>query len=250
MESTELPNPVLAELEQFIGRLADARQDVGTLNSLLESERRNSPGTIEEKRAANRRLGAMVNLRWLIAFLDSPAMTQWQPVVLERGVTNHLRDLLHSLEDVQAGARADLFEPISTGKRVASPSQEEFRGKTAAVLELVLDAGAELDEAARMIAHDLDAAGYRRPRDQRAGRGNDRINAGTVKAWRRKAKEAPASSRIRSAYEQWLELGRLYAAQGAGPGQTAAKMMAGLAQDLPGGRAFYTPLERRAGGKK
>jgi hypothetical protein len=178
----------------------------------------------------------------LVRFLHSPAVAAWRPGIIEHGLSRHLRDLFDSLGEVDAGAPAALFKP-PPGPKVASPAEEEFRGKVAAVVGLLLDAGADLEGACRLIAHDLDKIGYRRPYGRKKGTGNDRITGGTVRAWRKKAMEAPRDSRIGSALHDYLALARRYGAvSGDPPGRVAAKMLAGLAQDLPDGRNFITPV--------
>jgi hypothetical protein len=134
---------ILRELALLLAGFEEDRQTAGELADLLEKERLDNPLDVEVERVAIRRLAARANLRRLVRFLHSPAVAAWHPGIIEHGLSRHLRDLFDSLGEVDAGAPAALFKP-PPGPKVASPAEEEFRGKVAAVVGLLLDAGATL----------------------------------------------------------------------------------------------------------
>src|SRR4029453_13946780 len=103
------------------------------------------------------------------------ALASCAPQVLEHGADNHLRDLLGSLDDVAAGGKGTLFEPPSTGKRVASPTDEEFRARVAVAAELLIRGGDGRDEACSEVARQLNEFGYPIPRGRKGERGDDAI---------------------------------------------------------------------------
>ena len=236
---------ILAELAILVRGLVSDRLEAGQKIKELEAGRLDNPFDVEASRAAIRRTVARANLVRLIRFLNSPALAACAPRVLEHGADNHLRDLLGSLDDVAAGAPASLFEPPSTGKRVASPTDEEFRARVAVAAELLIRGGDERDDACSEVAQQLNEFGYRMPRGRKGERADQPITGLTVRNWLKKAREAGRSEEIGIAFQQYLEIAERWVAGGTAPSLAAVAqtILAGLAQELQGGRAFFTPLK-------
>jgi hypothetical protein len=236
---------ILAELAILVRGLVSDRLKAGQQITELEAGRLDNPLDVEAKRTAIRRDAARAHLARLIRFLNSPALAACAPRVLEHGADNHLRDLLGSLDDVAAGAKATLFEPSSTGKPVASPTDEEFRARVAVAAALLIRGGDDRDEAASEVARQLNEFGYRMPRGRKGEKADEPITGLTVRNWLKRAREAGRSKEIGIAFQQYLEIAERWAAGGTAPSPAAVAqtILAGLAQELQGGRAFFTPLK-------
>jgi hypothetical protein len=236
---------ILAELAILVEGLVSDRLEAGQQITELKAGRLDNPLDVKAKRTAIRRDAARAHLVRMIRFLNSPALAACAPKVHEHGADNHLRDLLGSLDDVAAGVRAPLFEPPSTGKKVASPTDEEFRAKAVVAAALLIQGGDGRDEACREVARQLNEFGYPMPRGRKGERADQPITGLTVRNWLKKAREAGRSEEIGIAFQQYLEIAEQWVADGTAPSLTAAAqtILAGLAQELPGGPAFFTPLK-------
>ena len=241
---------ILCELGELLNGLAVDHRETGQAVGRLEAERRGDPRDVEAKRSAIRRDGARASLFRVIRFLNSPALHARAPGILGYGIARQLRDLLTSLDDVAAGVRAPLFQPQGVGKRIASLTEEELRGKVAAVAELMIgDDASTTDAVCREIARQLDSIGYRRPYGHKGERGEDRIIGNTVRGWLKKAREGqdlPSGQVFRAC----LSIAARRETEGKSRVETARGMMARLAADLPGGRVFHTPTKHPTAGKK
>jgi hypothetical protein len=236
---------ILAELAILVRGLVSDRLEAGQKITELEARRLDNPLDVEARRTAIRQTAARANLVRLIRFLNSQALADCAPKVLEHGADNHLRDLLGSLDDVAAGARATLFEPSSTGQRVASPTDEEFRARVAVAAELLIRGGDERDDACSEVAQQLNEFGYRMPRGRKGEKADEPITGTTVRNWLKRAREAGHREEIGIAFQQYLEKAEQWVADGTAPSLAAVAqtILAGLAQELPGGQAFLTPLK-------
>jgi hypothetical protein len=236
---------ILAELAILVRGLVSDRLEAGQKITELEAGRLDNPLDVKAKRTAIRRDAARAHLVRMIRFLNSQALADCAPKVLEHGADNHLRDLLGSLDDVAAGARATLFEPSSTGQRVASPTDEEFRARVAVAAELLIRGGDERDDACSEVAQQLNEFGYRMPRGRKGEKADEPITGTTVRNWLKRAREAGRSEEIGIAFQQYLEIAERWVADGTAPSLAAAaqRILAGLAQELQGGPAFFTPLK-------
>ena len=205
---------ILAELAILVRGLVSDRLEAGQQIEALEAGRLDNPLDVEASRAVIRRNAARAHLVRLIRFLNSRALATCAPQVLEHGADNHLRDLLASLDEVAAGAKATLFEPPSTGKRVASPTEGEFRARAAVAAELLIRGGDGRDEACSEVARQLNEFGYRIPRGRKGERADEPITGTTVRNWLKRAREAGCSEEIGIAFQQYLEIAERWVADG------------------------------------
>ena len=104
---------------------------------------------------------------------------------------HHIDDVRSALAELEAGHKPDLFTlPPGRKKRVASPREEEYRGRVAAVAVLLLRCGVPSGEAVRRIAAGLSREGHRTAWGSKSERGPHEITGTTVAGWLKKATEA------------------------------------------------------------
>ena len=117
----------------------------------------------------------------------------------------------------------------------------------AVAAELLIRAGDGRDEACSEVARQLNEFGYRIPRGRRGEKAGEPITGRTVRNWLKKAREAGRSEEIGIAFQQYLKIAERWVADGTASSLAAAAqtILAGLAQELQGGQAFFTPIKRQ-----
>jgi len=231
---------ILGELATLLDGLAADRRDAGEKIKALEASRRNNPQDFELRRIAIRQEAAIKGLERVIRFIHSPAVFSWQSDVLERGLIHHLKDLFNALEDLGAGSPPDLFELPSGRKKVGAPSQQRLWGKVAAIAQLLIAAGDDVDPACDLVAEAVGKIGHKKAYGRKEVRSPDErtIRGNTVKAWRRKAMEGSANDPLVQSYNDFLALADMYRVE---TGE--------IAHDLRGGKDLVTPVKSGAGRK-
>ena len=219
----------------------------------MEAERRINPQDFELRRIAIRREAATKGLERVIRFIHSPAVFLWRPDVLERGLIHHLKDLFNALEDLGAESPPDLFELPPGRKKVGAPSQQRLWGRVAAIAQLLIAAGDQVDPACDLVAQAIGKIGHKKAYGRKEGQSPDdrTIRGNTVRAWRKKAIEGAANDPLVQSYNDFLALANRYRAESGDSLRTiAANMTANLAHELRGGRNLVTPVKTGAGRKK
>jgi hypothetical protein len=235
---------IARELDLLVDGLSEDRREGGRRAEGLEGD---------SLAAALRRELAAKALERVISFLLSPAVAAAHPDMLRLGLHAHLQDNLRALRELSAGAPDELFRlPPDRPKRVASIRDAEFRGRVAAIAELLVmhadprdatDRRKAEDRACELVARGLRKVGYRTPRGSKSERGPAAITGKTVRAWLDVARRPTfKDEKLGEAFKGRVELGRHRKTLGESYGATAARMMALLEQDRPGAPLRALPL--------
>ena len=133
----------------------------------------------------------------------------------------HIARLMIGLTSVETGSRDSIFEPEKTAARPEiPPTILQFRGRVAAVQDLLMRNGRTEKEAAIFVLRNLSDAVIKTLRHS-----NDRreITWKTVKRWRDNAKQDARTSFLRQSYEDTAELISSY--EKGGQTEKLAKML-------------------------
>lgn len=137
-----------------------------------------------------------------------------------------LTELQKALLNLDHNRVAAILEPTRHDKVQADKSAAMMKGRAAAALQLLLDAGE--NHAAELVAGALTTAGISKPK---GGTGDSaRITAATVKGWRKDAREGSADAPIRVRYEAMLKLAN---ERGVPPGDAAKNILAAFRTRTP-----------------
>ena len=157
------------------------------------------PGEKADARRDQRRLHGLQALGQVLRFLLDPRVVAFCPDVREMGLHGGLQDLFGALLDLEAGRAPDLLR--TSGKvKGASPVEAAFKGRVAAMVELLRRAGDPLPEAARRVGETLAKAGFAVPRGGRDGAA--RITARTVLQWHKEARNGTKHPGTALAYDR------------------------------------------------
>jgi hypothetical protein len=135
-------------------------------------------------------------------FLFDPRVEAFCPDVREMGLHGGLQDLLDALRNLEAGRDPDLLR--TSGKvKGPSPTEAAFKGRVAALVELLHRAGDPLPEAARRVAGGFAKAGFTVPRGGQGGAAP--ITAQTLLQWRKEARDGKRHPAMALAYTRVLD---------------------------------------------
>jgi len=151
-----------------------------------------------------------------------------------------IRELIRSFVSLDDGAVEPLLSPNKPKGRPAFQTSALVRAYAAAAAKTLMQGGQSEQDADGWVASRLREAGYERARAQRATREDGRsITPGTVRAWRKEAREAHASHPVHCTYH-WLigTPGRQWLAEppvdrDAEPVEKAERILSVLAQVAP-----------------
>jgi hypothetical protein len=110
-----------------------------------------------------------------------------------------------------------------------------------AIIELLKRDKHDDEEIFSSLARKLDALHYKTPRGRKSGKAGE-ISSKTLRTWYEETLASSTKSLQGRAYQEFIELGELRRALGDSYSLIADKMVAGLAQDLPGGPLRLLPL--------
>lgn len=190
-------------------------------------ERQSSdPGDGAEARLTLRRAHAAMALGRALEFLLDPRVVGRFPDVVEMGLHLGLKDLFDALRDLEAGRDPELLRTHGKTKG-ASPVEASFKGRCAAIVELLYRAGDELPQAAQRLADGLAKFKLRTS----GGGGGGPITAATVLQWRKEARNARRHPETARTYDRVIASASARALSRQQLRQMAAGLAAGEVQD-------------------
>jgi hypothetical protein len=123
------------------------------------------------------------------------------PAVGRENQLSPVIDLLESLFNLDYGVADPPLLPRKLEHRPPHPRWAFFRGNAAAASELLILNGATASAADAWVAKRLSGIGYQKP-----GKSADRrITAGTIKGWRKEAREGGPGELVRRAFDAMLD---------------------------------------------
>jgi hypothetical protein len=243
---------IMRELMTLIMRLAATRRATGEKIKELEASRPGNSSDLELQRSASRRKAAALDLEHILLFIHSPSICEWQPIVLERGLEHHLKDLLDALGDFEAGSLPSFFDrlKLEDGKKVTPPSEQWLRGRIAAVAEVLFRSGMAVDDACATVAKSIRIQGHRKKYGRKSERSPDlTANPGTIRDWRKKAMEGSPEEPLVKSFRSYVGMAEELKRIDEDYKDIALKMLVNLTHANPGGKDFRTPLKPSFGRK-
>jgi hypothetical protein len=227
--------PATGAFAELIRGLAEDRHLYNLAAKAAHAQQPNAAPAQQLKAVARfRRQFATSALRHVVRFLNDSETLNRCPDILRWGLDVHLRELLEALLELEDGRAPEMLraKPGKGSSRVESA----FKGKVAAMAEMLRRAGEAPKQADDKMAKELREAGYKTPR------ADGSITGPTVRAWRKEARERAADDPLRVEYEQII---RIWAPPGAEPNdlrRAAGRLMADLAARQPAAGLRKLPL--------
>ena len=196
----------------------------------------------DDEKARLRRQYAASAVAHVVAFLNDPENVDRCPDIVQWGLDHHLHDLLRALQELEDG-RSPALLTVKPAQVTRSFVDGTFKGRAAAMSEMLRRAGEKPAKADDMVAKALTKAGYRVPRN------GGQISATTVGNWRKEAREGAATDVVRDTHDRIVEQ---WAAEGTPPNEirrAAAGLMTGLTADHPEGTPHRLVMREPVTGK-
>jgi hypothetical protein len=177
-----------------------------------------------------RRLHSQSSLARVLEFLADDRVLAFYPDAREQGLSGGLIQLYEALSDLGAGRAPELLRP--TGKeKSASKVEATFKGRVAAMAELLHRAGDTLPMAAERVAARLRKERIVKPRGAAGSHTAEPITGATVRQWRKEARNGRKHSETALTYDRLVANATMRATSRAALRQLAAAIGHGIAQD-------------------